>query len=158
MNFNGLGFLSAALPLSLSINSTNQVVGGKPVFTVIGAPPGATVFWSSYKDNKATGEYNSGYGQVVESNGTAELEGGAWTESDIGIWTKEVLIQAPDGTNNRAMVQFRVSAAPAAPGNPAPSPAGNFLSDPLFYLGDFPVTPVVAGIGGVALYFLTKKR
>lgn len=158
MNFNGLGFLSAALPLSLSINTTNQVVGGKPTFTVIGAPPGATVYWSSYKDGKATAEYNSSYGQIVESNGTAELEGGAWIDSDVGVWTKEVLIQSPDGTNNRAIVQFRVSPAPATAPAPTPTASGNFLSDPLFYLGDFPVTPVVAGIGGVALYFLTKKR
>lgn len=152
--------LNDALPLSLTIDTPYQVVGGAPKFTLIGAPPGATILWSSYKNGAATAEFNAGYGQVVEVNGTAQLTGGAWTTDDIGNWTKEVLIQSPDGTNNRAMVQFRVSAAATstAPTTPAAQANSNFWETPLFQLGDFPVTPVVAGVALVALYLFTKKK
>jgi len=152
--------LNDALPLSLTIDTPYQVVGGAPKFTLIGAQPGATILWSSYKNGTATAEFNAAYGQVVEVNGTAQLTGGAWTTDDIGNWTKEVLIQSPDGTNNRAMVQFRVSAAATstAPTTPAAQAGGNFWETPLFQLGDFPVTPVVAGVALVALYLFTKKK
>lgn len=152
--------LGDAVPLQLTIDTPYQVVGGAPKFTLIGAQPGATILWSSFKDGVQTAEFNSSYGQLVEANGTARLDGGAWTTADIGTWTKEVLIQSPDGVNNRAMVQFRVSAAPATAGTPTtPQPAaGNFWENPLFQIGDFPVTPLVAGFGLVVLYLFTKKR
>lgn len=152
--------MGAALPLSLTIDTPYQVVGGAPKFTLIGAPPGATVLWSSYKDGVATAEFNAGYGQMVEANGTAQLDGGPWTTADVGVWTKEVLIQSPDGTNNRAMVQFKVSAAPTpttTPSTPA-THVGNFWENPLFSIGDFEVTPAKAGIGLAVLYLFTKKR
>jgi hypothetical protein len=155
--------LRDALPLSLRIDSLAQVVGGKPVFTLIGAPPGADVYWSSYKDGAATGEFNSSYGQKVESNGTAQLTGGEWAAGDVGRWTKEVLIQGPDGSNNRAMVEFKVSAVPVTvpAGSAAPpmAAAGNFLSEPLFAIGSFQVTGLIAllGIGGFLL-LSGKKR
>jgi hypothetical protein len=154
--------LGEAVPLQLTIDTPYQTVAGTPRFTLIGAPPGATILWSSYKDGVATAEFNASYGQLVEANGTARLDGGPWTAADVGNWTKEVLIQSPDGTNNRAMVQFRVSAAsvPAASGTvgTAQQPVGSFWENPLFSIGDFEVTPAVAGIGLAALYFFTKKK
>lgn len=152
--------LGEAIPLQLTINSQIQEVGKAPVFTLIGAPPGAQVLWSSFKDGVETSEFNAGYGQVVESNGTAKLTGGNWTEADLGVWTKQVLVQDANGTNYRGMVQFRVvpaAAAAPAPTGPATS-TGSFWENPLFSIGDFEVTPAVAGIGLAALYFFTKKR
>jgi hypothetical protein len=153
--------LGEALPLSLTIDTPFQAVAGAPKFTLVGAPPGATILWSSYKDGVATAEFNASYGQLVEANGTARLDGGAWTAADVGNWTKEVLIQSPDGTNNRAMVQFRVSAASPTPSgtvSPAQQPVSNFWENPLFSIGDFEVTPAIAGIGLAALYLFTKKK
>jgi len=152
--------LGDELPLQLTIDTPYQVVSGSPRFTLIGAPPGATILWSSYKDGAPTAEFNTSYNQQIGSNGTARLDGGAWTAADVGTWTKEVLIQSPDGTNNRAMVQFRVSAAPTPTSLPSPSaqPASDFWTTPLFSLGDVEVTPAVAGIGLAALYFFTKKK
>ncbi len=154
--------LNEALPLQLTINSQDQMVGEAPVFTLIGAPPGATVLWSSYKNGVATGEFNSAYGQLVEANGTARLTGGNWTDADKGVWTKEVLVQSPDGTNNRAMVQFRVVPASQSPALPVPTPipasGSDWLSTPLFNLGSVGVTPVVAGVTLAVLYLFTKKR
>ena len=154
--WNGLG---EALPLQLTIDTPYQVVGGAPEFRIIGAPPGAAVLWSSYKDGQPTAEFNAGYGQVVEPNGTAKLTGGAWLSTDAGTWIKEVLVQDANGQNYRGVVQFRVGAAPATTTTPTtPATTGSFWENPLFSVGDFEVTPAVAGLGLAALYFFTKKR
>ena len=154
--------LGEALGLQLTINNQLQHVGEAPIFTLIGAPPGATVLWSSYKDGVATGEFNTGYGQTVEANGTARLTGGNWTADQVGVWTKEVLIQSPDGTNNRAMVQFRVvpaaSVTAVPPSSPVAASGQDWFSTPLFSIGTLEVTPLTALVGFGALYFLTKKR
>lgn len=150
--------LGDPLGLKLSIDSIVQRVGDTPTYTLIGAPPGATIYWSSYKDGESTGEFNSSYGQVVEANGTAQIAaGGPWTDANIGVWIKEVLVQDADGNNHTAMVQFRVVPAAAEAGSPSPAP-GSFWDNPLFYVGDLAVTPVVAGVAAIGLYFLTKKR
>jgi len=148
--------LGEALPLSLTIDTPFQTVGGKPTFKLIGAPPGAAVYWSSYKDGVSTGEYNSGYGQKVESNGTASLVGGEWKAADAGNWIKEVLVQDGD-KNYTAMVQFRVGGAAPAAGSPPPSSGGNFLTDPLFSIGDFEITGGILLIG-IGAFFLLKKK
>jgi hypothetical protein len=153
--------LGEALGLQLTINSPLQRVGEAPIFTLIGAPPGATVLWSSYKDGIATGEFNSGYNQTVEANGTARLTGGNWTADQVGLWTKEVLIQDAAGNNNRAMIQFRVvpASVTAVPSTtPVAASGQDWLSTPLFSIGTFEVTPLTALVGFGALYFLTKKR
>ena len=158
--FRGLRGLGAALPLSLRINTPYQLVGSKPTFTLIGATPGATVFWSSYKDGTPTGEYNASYGQVVEANGTVELEGGQWTENDIGTWLKEVLIQSPDGTNNRAMVQFAVSpvAAASTSGAGTQATAGGFsnIISGSFSLAGYQIPNLVPI--GLAAYLIFKRK
>ncbi len=153
----GLSGLAGALPLSLSINSIYQTVGSAPTFRLVGAQPGAVIYWSSYKNGQPTGEYNASYNQTVEPNGTVELEGGQWTNDDIGTWTKEVLIQSPDGTNNRAMIQFTVS-APAS-STPADAPAsgiGSFLSGRINIAGY--QIPTVLPIGLAAYWLFIKKR
>lgn len=157
--FRGMRGLGAALPLSLKINTPYQIIGEKPVFTLIGATPGATVYWSSYKNGQPTGEYNASYGQVVEANGTVELEGGQWTENDIGTWMKEVLIQSPDGTNSRAMVQFAVSPAAAANTNGAGTQAtagfSNIISGS-FSLAGYQIPNLVPI--GLAAYLIFKRK
>lgn len=158
---SGMRGLSSALPMSLSINSPYQVVGSKPTFRLIGAAPGAVVFWSSYKDGRQTGEHNASYNQTVAANGTVELEGGQWTEQDIGTWIKEVLIQSSDGTINRAIVQFAVSPAAAAStsaGAGTQAAAGGFSN---IISGSFNVAgyqvPNLVPIG-LAAWFLLKRR
>jgi hypothetical protein len=159
--FSGLSGLGAALPLSLSIDKPYQVVGGKPKFTLIGAPPGSPVYWSSYKDGKSTGELNASYDQKVESNGTVELEGGAWTENDIGLWDKIVLVKDAQDNNLTAKVTFRVSAA-ASTQEPTSEPASGGILDTLMndgiFLGNTFVPYLWLAGGGIALYFFTKRR
>lgn len=153
----GLGFLSGPLPLSLAIDSPHQVVGGKATYRLQGAPPGATLAWSSYKDGKATGEFNAAYaGQAVEANGTLELTSEAWRPEDAGVWRKIVAVLGANGqVVASAIVEFVVQgAAPANPSQPYAQPSGSAL----FYLGDFAVTPGLA-LGGLALlYLLTKGK
>ena len=158
---NGLGDTAEELPLSLTINTPYQVVGGKAIYTLIGAPPGSTVYWSSYKDGQETGELNDSYGQSVGSNGTAKLEAAdAWKDTQAGVWTKIALVQTPDGKNHTAMVQFRVSPTAPAGSSPTATPAttGNFFSDSLFNLGSFQVTGGMLVIGGVVAYFVFGKH
>lgn len=150
--------LGEAVALQLRINNPLQRVGETPTYTLTGAPPNQTIAWTSYHNGDFTGELNSTYGQIVEPNGTARLSaGGPWREEDIGTWQK--IANFSDGTS--AIVTFQVVPASAAP-SPSPSPvqpaAGNWLTEPLFSLGDFEVTPGVALIGLGALYLLTKKR
>lgn len=158
----GLGWLGAALPISLSINSPIQVVGQTPTYRISGAPPGAQVTWTSFKDGVATGEDMAGYsGQVVESNGTVELTGGAWTADNVGQWIKQVRIAAPDGAVSQAVVMFSVVPASGQGGAPPVATGGSFLSNPLFYLGEFAITPGVllgAAVAAWAFKSVTSKR
>jgi hypothetical protein len=153
----GLGYLSGlagALPLSLSIDSLRQVVGGKATYRLSGAPPGTTVLWSSFKNGKETGELRSGYGQVVEPNGTLELTSEAWRTDDVGNWIKTVEVIDAEGKSSTAFVEFMVAEAPVAAAAQGYVPP---QSNVLFYLGDFAVTPGIAIAGGLALLLLTGK-
>lgn len=152
-----------AITASLESNKSNYVVGDTPTYIIRAAIPGSRVLWTSFKNGEATGEYNADYGQVVGANGTVELvAGGPWTSAEVGTWQKQALIVAPDGGQNLAQTVFRVSeAAPAATPSPGQSPLpsnADFWREPIFSLGDFEVTPVIAGVAIVGLYFLTKKR
>ncbi len=145
--------------LALSTDKSSYLVGEKPLYTVTAAIPGSAVTWSSYKDEVATAEHNVDYGHVISPNGTAELEGGAWTESDVGRWQKEVIVTAPDGTMSRAEAFFVVrSSAPVAPGT-TPAPSTGILDQQidLPLVGRVPLVGALAA-GGLAIYLLTKKR
>jgi hypothetical protein len=95
------------------VNNPIQRVGEKATFLIIGAPPGAPIYWSSYKNGVATGELNADYGHRTESNGTAQIEmSSPWTAEQTGDWIKEILIQDSTGNNYTAMVVYRVVPAP----------------------------------------------
>ena len=117
----GLG--DNSVPVSLTIDTPYQVVGGKPKYTLVGAYPGGEIYWTSYFNGQDTGEYNADYGHKVEPNGTAVIEGGAWRPQDVGRWQKEILVQGVAGQNYRAMVNFIVSDPSAA--TPAPASSGS---------------------------------
>jgi hypothetical protein len=110
----GISGLGASIPISLTVDNPNGQVGKQMLFRVIGAPPGKTIFWSSYLNGKATGELNASYGQKVESNGTAEL---SWIPSSEheGEWIKEILIADDAGNHYTAMVRFNVAPAVSTP-------------------------------------------
>lgn len=147
----GIGWLGAALPIGLSIDSTAQIVGKQPTYRIVNASPGAQTYWSSYKDGKDTGEVRAAYGQTIEANGSLEITGGNWTDNDIGTWQKEVEIANPDGTVSRAVVVFQVLPAQAAVQTPVINTSSNFFSTPLTYIGDFAITPttVLLAVGAI---------
>lgn len=152
------GLLGAlgAIGLSLFTDKTTYLVGEKPIFSLVGAVPGSTIAWTSFKDGEPTGEYNATYGgQAIGANGTAELEGGAWTEDQIGSWQKQVAVIAPDGTISPAQVFFNVRSAAAAP---APAPASSASG---FWSGSFTIggarIPNLLALGVVAFFLLKKK-
>lgn len=154
-DYEGLGYLGAAIPISLQIDSPYQVVGKKGTFKIIGAPPGSKVFWSSYKDGVSTGELNAAYeGQVIEPNGTAALET-TWAPEHVGNWIKEILVQDAAGQNYTAMVQFVVLPAESTAPTAAPAPQQSFW-DKGFDIGGTHI-PVWVPIA-VGAFVLMKRK
>jgi hypothetical protein len=146
--------LGAPIPITLRIDNPIQQVGGKATFLIIGAPPGAPVYWSSYRNGVATGELNADYGHRVEANGTAKIEmSSPWTAEQAGDWIKEILIQDSTGNNYTAMAVFRVVPAPVAAPAPAPATSGGGLLSGSFRVAGVDVPnwlPLVA-VGAVVL-------
>jgi hypothetical protein len=149
------GGLAAPLPITLRINSPYQVVGGKAIYTVIGAPPGGDVYWSSYKNGVATGELNASYGHKIEPNGTAQIESGAWTSDQTGDWIKEILIKDTSGQVYTAMVAFAVRPAAETVATPTPSRVPKLFSVG-FELGGITIPFWAIAVGG--FLFLRGRR
>lgn len=152
-----LGYLNAALPISLSIDSPTQIVGKQPTYRITNASPGAQVYWSSEKDGKATGELRAAYGNVIEANGSLEITGGNWRTDDVGNWRKEIEIANPDGSVSTASVYFQVIPQQATVA-PVINTGSDFFSNPLFYLGDFAITPKVIGLGVLGIWGAKQLR
>ena len=148
------GGLGAPIPITLRIDRPVQTVGDKATFAIIGAPPGAPIYWSSYKNGVATGELNADYGHRTESNGTAQIQmTQAWTADQAGDWIKEILIQDGAGNNYTAMVVFRVIPAPVAAPAPAPTGGGGGILGGSFQIAGVSIPnwlPLVA-VGAVVL-------
>lgn len=162
MNFLG------EIVLSLGVDKRRYEVGEAPKYIVQAGIPGSNVYWTSFKNGIATGEQNADYGQVIGANGTAELVGGPWTETDVGNWEKQALVVTPDGAQQE-LVQTFFSVVPKAsatanttvPASTAPS----WLSGDTDILGTVvPLPPIVVYVGGGFLAYqlisslLSKKR
>lgn len=154
-----LGYLAAIGP-ALSTDRGSYLVGEKPMYTITGAIPGSAIAWTSFKDNQQTGEFNAQYGgQEIGANGTAQIEGGAFTAGDVGRWQKQLLLIAPDGTQQLVTTFFTVRES--MPQAPAPAPAaGGGISD--FFgqsveIGGAEIPYWLIG-AGAALWFFSRKR
>lgn len=153
----GLGYLAGPLAIGLSIDSPTQVVGKQPTYRITNASPGAQTYWSSEKDGKSTGELRAAYGNAIEANGSLEITGGNWRTDDVGQWRKEVEIANPDGTTSNASVYFTVLPQQSASA-PVINTSSDFFSNPLFYLGDFAITPKTIGLGVLAIWGAKQLR
>lgn len=152
-----LGALSGLGALSLSTDRSVYAVGERPTYLISGAVPGGQIAWSSMFNEQETGEFNVIYPAHprVAADGTATIEGSAWTAEQAGRWEKEIVIINPDGTMNRASVFFLVSATPQT----AAPPASSGILDSSVNLFGYQV-PTVGLIGGGLLLFivLSKRR
>lgn len=159
----GLGYLGdvTTLPMTLSINSQLQLVGSQPVYRLSNARPGAQIQWSSYKNGVDTKESFAAYeSQTVGPNGSVEITGGAWTAANVGDWLKEALVANEDGSWSKAVVAFRVVDPASQPQAPivSGSQGGSFLTDPLFSVAGYGVTPgTLLGVF-VGLYALKSLK
>lgn len=146
-----MGFLGA-LGLSLSTDKSVYKVGESPVYRIVGAIPGSVIAWSSTKNGQQTGEYQSNYGATVDANGTAEIVGGAWSDSDKGQWQKTAMILRADGNYDLSNVaSFSVVAAPAtAPVPPGQTSTGGFL-DGSITIPILGTVPKLEGYAAIAL-------
>lgn len=148
--------LGEAVKGALSVSATTKEVGKEAAYYLSGFVPGSKVYWSSYKNGESTGELNADYGHVIEANGTKILK---WTPggNDVGNWTKIALVIAPDGTQTTYPVNFRVIETPQASAPVYVDTSSDFWGTPLFNLGGFEVTPMIAAAAAGA-FFLLKKR
>src|SRR5215813_4488281 len=144
--------------MTLSINKAVFTVSEVPVYLISGAPPNATICWSSSKDGAPTGEDHTCYGQQTDSNGEWQSAGNAWLPGNAGSWQK-VAYAYPQGSNTpqTATVSFQVRPAPTASGG-ATAPvasgggAGGFFSGSVNLFGVN--IPNVALAGGAVLLVL----
>jgi hypothetical protein len=159
----GLDCLMGAIGVSISTDKLTYRVGESPIYRISGGVPGGSIAWTSFKNGNSTDEFQSYYGQNLNDAGTASLQGGAWSSSDIGDWQKQILIIPPgySGDYNSlatGQVSFTVVGAGAQtgakPGTVASKESG-FLDSKvkLPVVGEVPVI-AVAGVGIAGLFLL----
>lgn len=155
----GLRGLLGLGALSLKTDKQGYLVGEAPIYQVLGASPNASLAWTSFKDNVATPEYQTSYGQVLDANGRGVYTAAPWTSDDVGTWQKQVILANPDGTTSLAQVFFTVSAPAPAGSTTPPPPAPGFFDKQFNVLGQQVSGGTLVGLGAaafVALMFMRK--
>lgn len=157
----GRGIGSTPIPLNASVEPSPLIAGQAAKFRILGAPPNALIYWSSFKNGSHTGEDNASYGDSTAGNGTAELPYTPRAE-DVGSWQKIVRIRDANGTDYQGIINYTVLPAGASAG-PAPASAGpagtiaDSLSGSVDILGiQIPTSLLI--VGGIAALFLFNKR
>lgn len=148
-----LGALGA-ITATLSTDKRVYRVGEKPMHTIVGGVPGAAILWTSFKDGHNT-EFQTSLNQVIGVNGTVEIEGPAFTQSDLGAWQRQVLmIDQTDGSPELAQTSYVVTAVSAPTPTPTPAPSGNLLDQKVTILGmEIPTVALIAvGIGALFVF------
>lgn len=156
-----LGGLSDLGDLTLQMDKSRYLVGEKPLYRVMGGPAGAQLAWTSYKDGKATGEYQAFYHQYTDAYGNATIAADqAWDPSHVGIWRKDVIVipkNYPNEPLQNASVSFTVAPIPTEVpinyGNSSSSNSGSKAGDSItnFFQGDIEL-PVVGSVPKMALF------
>jgi hypothetical protein len=156
MFFNGLMGAMGAIGLSLSTDKSYYQVGETPVYILQGGIPGSSIYWESFKNGKATGEFNAPYGDVIGPNGTVELPASqAFTDQDEGNWQKIALVVAPDGAQTRVQTSFRVGPKVTAPAPTQPgTTSGSFLEGSYNIVGFEIPKPLALVGGGLGVWWL----
>jgi hypothetical protein len=144
-----LSGLGAIGDLLLATNKTVYQVGEKPIYAVTGAPPNAQIAWSSYLNGVETGEVQAYYGHTVDAEGKGQFEGGAFRESDVGTWQKQI-ITVPGHFSAQAFFQV------VAPGQTPATQGGLFSGSVNLFGFEIPTLALIAG-AGIGLFILTKK-
>ena len=161
-------FLSGLMAdVDFSMDKSVYRVGEKPTYRITGAPAGAQIAWTSYKNGAATGEYQAFYGQLVDEQGNASIPAAQpWDASHIGSWRKDVIIipkDYPASPLQNDTVSFTVSSISQTPQSTSPvvtAPAlssGNSITDIFSGTVDLPIVgevPTMVLIGGGLLLVL----
>lgn len=159
-----LSGLSDLGDLTLQMDKARYLVGEKPLYRVMGGPAGAQLAWTSYKDGKATGEYQAFYHQYTDSYGNATIAADqAWDPSHVGIWRKDVIVipkNYPNEPLQNASVSFTVAPIPtevpvdyANSSGSSSTGSGSSVGDSItnFFQGDIEI-PVVGSVPKVGLF------
>lgn len=164
-----MSMLGALAGLQLSMDKSSYRVGEKPLYQISGAPAGAQIAWTSYKNGEATGEYQAFYGQYTDQYGNAQIAAvQPWGAENVGSWRKDVIVipkDYPASPLGNDTVTFTVLPAGAVgastgTGTGATSAGGSDSGIGSIFSGDVEVfgtqIPKIALIGGglVALFLV----
>lgn len=147
--------LMRAIKASLGADKQAYIVGDAPTFRIIGAKTGASIQWTTWRNGEVL-EYEASHGEVIGSNGTAELTHPAFTDDDVGYWEKQVIILATDGSQDAAQIFFTVSPVAQAV-EPTAQAAPGFFDQRINLFGFELPTWLVIG-GGLLLVFKLGKK
>ena len=160
-------FLSGLMAdVDLSMDKTIYRVGEKPTYRITGAPAGAQIAWTSYKNGAATGEYQAFYQQYTDEQGNASIPAAQpWDASHVGAWRKDVVIIPKDYPNSPLQndtVSFTVSSISQAsqstpPVVAAPPVSSGSITDIFSGTVELPIVgevPTMVLIGGGLLLVL----
>lgn len=164
-NTRGGGIGATPIPISISIEPNPLIAGQAAKFRIVGAPPNALIYWSSFKNGAHTGEDNAQYGDSTAGNGTAELPYTPRAE-DVGSWQKIARIRDANGSDYQGIVNYTVLPAGAGAGagaGPLDPTAGAGMLDGLIS-GSINIlgvqVPTIALVGGVVIgaFALSRRK
>ena len=72
--------------------AASYAAGQSTTYSIHCAPPNSEILWSSTLNGASTGETLAYYGQNTDGNGHWSGAGGAWTEANLGAWTKTATV------------------------------------------------------------------
>jgi hypothetical protein len=146
--------------ITFTMDKPAYAIGEFPTYRITGAPPGAIIAWTSFKDGAATGEYQADYGHRIGSDGSWSATAvQPWAATDAGLWQKQAVVissrNSPNDTIETAQYFFSVG----APAGVEPAPGGGdslFDSSINLFGAQIPVIGLIA-VGGVALLVMSRR-
>lgn len=154
--------------LDLLMNKTSYVAGESPWYSITGAQPDSEVHWSSTKNGLPTGENDAYYNHNTNAAGVWSGAGGAWTNEQVGQWTKTVQVGNESDSITFQVLPAGVTSTPGG-GNvyvppsqqqqQKPSNQPGFFDETIDLFGyDLPKWAVYAvGAGAIYWTFFKKK-
>ncbi|MBI5209592.1 MAG: hypothetical protein HY927_06410 [Elusimicrobia bacterium] len=104
--------LSITVRPRLDSDHSAYQAGETPFYTVVGAPAGAAILWSGWK-NGVQVQNDADLGQTTDGNGYWTGSGPAWAAEDAGYWTRQVSIGGHIGKVNLAVQASLTAAVPS---------------------------------------------
>jgi hypothetical protein len=121
VSFLLIGVREPSHAFELTIDRTTYMSGREvPHYSIEGAPKNSLITWSSWKDGRPTGEFDSDYldrgGFWTNDQGEWKGWGGTWSEADEGFWTKQATVNGQSAEIHFAVSERLTSREPTTAG------------------------------------------